>query len=95
MPVGDFLDALPGALFYAAHLSFFVIGLWAVRQLARAGIGYGAALWLYVAAQVVFISGLAGVLTLRFSVFIEQSLMVVMIIWVVVAVTALRREVAR
>ncbi len=38
---------------------------------------------------------LAGVLTLRMSVFIEQSLIVVMVVWITVRATAPRGEVAR
>jgi len=38
---------------------------------------------------------LAGVLTLRMSVFIEQSLIVVMVVWITVRATAPCGEVAR
>jgi hypothetical protein len=95
MPFGDFLDAFPGALFYAAHLSFLVIGLWAIRQLSRSGVVYASALGLYATAQAVFLMSLAGVLTLRMSVFIEQSLIVVMVVWITVRATAPRSEVVR
>jgi hypothetical protein len=94
MPFGEFLDSFPGALFYAAHLSFLVIGLWAIRQLSRSGVAYASALGLYVAAQAIFLMGLAGVFTLRMSVFVEQTLVVVIVLWITLSATALRRDVA-
>lgn len=95
MPVGGFLDSFPTALFVAAHLAFLVVGIWAVRQLSRSAVAYAPALALYVAAQLVFLAVFGGALTLKMGVLIEQTLVVVMVLWLTVRAAAIRGEGAR
>jgi hypothetical protein len=81
LPFGGFLDSLPPALFVAAHLMFLMVGGWlALRD--RTGAGGRSALWLYVGSQVVFLAFFGGLLTLKMSVLIEQTLMLLMLVLV-------------
>lgn len=95
MPVGGFLDSLPSALFVAAHLAFLVVGLWAIRRLSRSGIAYASALALYVAAQIIFLAVFGGALTLKMGVLIEQTLVVVMVIWLTIRAASIPAEAVR
>lgn len=95
MPVGGFLDTLPTALFVAAHLAFLVVGIWAIRQLSRSGAAYAPALALYAAAQIVFLAVFGGALTLKMGVLIEQTLVVVMVIWLTIRAASSRSEAVR
>lgn len=94
MPIGGFLDALPVALFVAAHLAFLAVGIWAIRRATTAGYAYAPALALYAVAQVVFLAVFGGVLTLKMGVLIEQTLVFALVIWVVLR-TAVSAEAAR
>ncbi|MBI4339127.1 MAG: hypothetical protein HY680_04145 [Chloroflexi bacterium] len=84
MPIGGFLDDLPKALFILAHLVFLVVGLWAIRRLTQAKQSYAAALWLYIASQVVFLGFFGGVITLKMAVLIEQTLLVILVVWIAI-----------
>lgn len=95
MPLGGFLDTLPSALFVAAHLAFLVVGIWAIRQLSRSGAAQAPALVLYAAAQVVFLAVFGGALTLKMGVLIEQTLVVVMVIWLTIRAASSRSEAVR
>lgn len=88
MPIGGFLDALPVALFVAAHLAFLVVGIWAIRRATTAGALYAPALALYAIAQVVFLAVFAGALTLKMGVLIEQTLVVALVVLVVLRTKA-------
>jgi hypothetical protein len=77
MPVGGFLDSFPSLLFVAAHVLFLAVGIWAWQKASAAGAGWAPMLWLYVLSQVVFLGFFGGVITMKMSVLIEQTLMVI------------------
>lgn len=81
MPIGGFLDSFPKALFIAAHMAFLVIGLWAIMRARNGKQAVAAPLWLYIASQPVFLLFFGGAITLKMAVLTEQTLMVVMVIW--------------
>jgi hypothetical protein len=83
MPIGDFLDAFPSALFIVAHLVFLGVGLWAVKKAMAANLAYAPAFWLYVASQIGFLVFFGGLFTLKLAVLIEQTLLVILVIWVI------------
>lgn len=82
MPIGGFLDSLPGALFIAAHVLFLAVGVWAFRRVRQGRREDAPALWLYVASQPVFLLFFGGLLTLKMAVLLEQTLVVVMVGWI-------------
>ncbi|MBI4216006.1 MAG: hypothetical protein HY687_01230 [Chloroflexi bacterium] len=82
MPIGGFLDSFPTALFIGAHIVFLLVGLWAFKQARDAKQGYAPALWLYIASQPVFIGFFAGIITLKMAVLTEQTLLVIMMVWI-------------
>ena len=83
MPIGTFLDSLPAMLFIAVHVVFLVVGLWAVKKAMAQKRRYAAAFWLYVVSQVVFLGFFGGVFTLKMGVLLEQTLMFIMVLWIV------------
>ena len=82
MPVGSFLESLPSILFIGAHLVFLLVGLWAVKKATDDKAKYASAFWLYVLSQVVFLAFFGGALTLKMAVLLEQTLIVIMVLWV-------------
>lgn len=83
MPFGGFLDLMPAWLFVFAHILFLAIGLWAAKTAMDKKLKYAKAFWLYSLVHVGFLSFfLFGALTFKMAVFIEQMLVVVMVIWI-------------
>ena len=83
MPIGNFLDSLPAMLFVAVHLVFLLAGLWAWKKATDNKLPFASAFWLYIATQVVFLSFFGGVITMKMAVLIEQTLMVIMVLYIV------------
>jgi len=82
MPVGAFLDSLPSFLFIAAHFMFLVVGAWLVKKTMEDQSHYAPALGLYVVSQIGFLGFFGGLLTLKMSVLLEQTLIFVAILWI-------------
>ena len=82
MVIGGFLDDFPKALFIVAHVVFLIIGLVAWKRVSDAKQPWAAALWLYIVSQPVFIGFFAGIITLKMAVLIEQTLVVIMVVWI-------------
>jgi hypothetical protein len=80
MPIGSFLDTFPTAVFVGAHVLFLIIGFWAMRSAAAAGLAYRSAFWLYIVSQLGFLAVFGGMLTLKMGVLLEQMLMVIFVI---------------
>ena len=95
MPFGTFLDGFPSAIFIAAHVAFLVVGAWALRAASQRNLPFAPAISLYVASQVVFLASFAGILALRMSILIEQTLMFVLVIWVTQSAGSARELVSR
>ena len=83
MPMGSFLDSLPSLLFVGAHVVFLLVGLWAVKKATADKAKYASAFWLYVLSQIVFLGFFGGVFTMKMGVLLEQTLMVLMVLWIV------------
>ena len=82
MPIGAFLDQFPSMMFIAAHLAFLAVGIWAAKRASDNKSSYAGAFWLYVASQVIFLGFFGSILTMKMAVLIEQSLIVVMVLWI-------------
>ena len=80
MVIGGFLDALPSALFIAAHVMFLGLGIWAATRRAPALATRTTLFWLYAISQIGFLGFFAGVLTLKMAVLIEQMLVAVIVV---------------
>ena len=83
MPIGGFLDSLPTMLYVAAHVIFLAVGLWVIKKAKENKMKFSSAFWLYIASQVVFLAYFGGVLTMKMAVLIDQTLMVIMVLWIV------------
>lgn len=83
MPIGGFLDSLPTMLYVAAHIIFLAVGLWAIKKAKDNKMKFSSAFWLYVASQVVFLAFFGGVLTMKMAVLLDQTLTVIMVLWIV------------
>lgn len=83
MPIGDVLDSLPTMLYVAVHVLFLAVGLWAWKKASDSKQAFAPAFWLYIASQVVFLSFFGGMITMKMAVLLEQTLIVVMIIYIV------------
>lgn len=83
MPIGGFLDSLPTMLFVAAHVAFLAAGIWAWKKATDNKQAFASGFWLYVASQVVFLGFFGGVLTMKMAVLLDQTLMVIMVIYIV------------
>lgn len=81
-PIGGFLDSLPSALYIACHVIFLVVGLWAYRKAGAAKQLYAGAFLLYVLSQVIFLTMFGGFITMKMAVLLEQTLMVIAVIWI-------------
>ncbi len=81
--LGGFLDTMPAWLFILAHILFLAIGLWAAKTAMDKKLKFAKAFWLYALVHVGFLSFfLVGALTFKMAVFIEQMLLVVMVVWI-------------
>ncbi len=69
-----------------------LVGLWAVRRAGKGSSKLAAPLWLYVASQPLFLLFWADVLTLKMTAVAEQTLIVVMIIWLAVGASRVGSE---
>ena len=83
MPIGEFLDSLPTMLYVAAHVIFFAVGVWAWKKATDNKLAFASAFWLYVASQVVFLAFFGGVITMKMAVLVEQTLIVIMVLYIV------------
>ena len=83
MPIGSFLDSLPTMLYVAAHIVFLLVGLWAWKKATDSKLPFASAFWLYIASQVVFLTFFGGIITLKMAVLLEQTLIVIMVIYIV------------
>lgn len=83
MPIGSFLDTLPSMLYVAVHVVFLGVGLWAWKKASDSKQAFAPAFWLYIASQVVFLCFFGGMITIKMAVLLEQTLMVVMVIYIV------------
>ncbi len=90
MPVGVFLDSLPSFLFIAAHLMFLGAGVLLRKKAGEDQSRYALALGLYVLSQIGFLGFFGGLLTLKMSVLLEQTLVFVAILSVVTRQEATR-----
>jgi hypothetical protein len=82
MPIGQFLDSFPAALFIAAHVAFIGVGLYCIKQIKALQPGLTLALWLYPISQIGFLVFFAGASTLKLAVLVEQMLMVALVVLV-------------
>ena len=83
MPIGSFLDSLPTMLYVAAHIVFLLVGLWAWKKATDNKLPFASAFWLYIASQVVFLTFFGGIITVKMAVLLEQTLIVIMVIYIV------------
>lgn len=83
MPFGTFLDTFPPALFIMVHIALLCFGVWVAMKAASIGLRYAQAFWLYPVVHIGFLAYLTGFFTMRMSVFLEQVLMFVMILWII------------
>ena len=81
MPFGVFLEDFPAVLFVATHVLMVGIGVWAIVRTRGQSPVVASALWLYVASQPVFFAFWAGLITLKMTAVTEQTLIMVMVIW--------------
>jgi len=80
---GGFLDSMPSWLFIFAHLVFLGVGLWAVKTAMDKKVKYAKAFWLYPLVHLGFLSFfLLGAITFKMAVFVEQMLVVIMVVWI-------------
>ena len=84
MPLGGFLDTMPAGLFIAAHVLFLIVGLWAAKKAMDNKLQYAAAFWLYALTQLIFLAFFGKWFTLKMAVLLEQTLLVIMVIWITV-----------
>lgn len=77
MPMGGFLDALPAGLFVVIHIILLAVGVWAAIKARRI-------FWLYAVSQIVFLTFFGGLFTMKMAVLLEQTLLVIMVIWITV-----------
>ncbi len=83
MPIGSFLDSLPSILFIGAHILFLFVGVWAVKKATDNKSKFASAFWLYVVSQIVFLGFFGDILTMKMAVLLEQTLMVIMVLYIV------------
>ena len=82
MPIGGFLEQFPSIMFVVAHVAFLLVGLWAVKKATDDKASYAWAFWLYVGSQIFFLCFFGGILTMKMAVLLEQTLIVIMVLWV-------------
>ena len=82
MPVGQFLDSFPAALFIAAHVGFIGVGIYCIKKVKNLAPAYTLALWLYPISQIGFLVFFAGASTLKLAVLVEQMLVLALVVLV-------------
>ena len=82
MPIGGFLEQFPSVMFVGAHLVFLLVGLWALKRATGDKMSYAWAFGLYAVSQVIFLGFFGGILTMKMAVLLEQTLIVVMVLWI-------------
>ncbi len=87
-PIGGFLDSFPSGVYIACHIIFLVVGFWALRKLSGAKVVYAPALWLYILTQIIFLVMFGGFITMKMAVLLEQTCIVIMVIWIAMKVKA-------
>ena len=88
MPIGQFLDSFPAALFIAAHVAFLGIGLYCIKKINEPAPGLTLAMWFYPISESGFLVFFAGASTLKLAVLVEQMLMVALVVLVARKVVA-------
>lgn len=83
MPIGGFLDSVPSMMYVGTHVIFLLVGLWAFKKASDKKSKFAPAFWLYIASQIVFLGFFGGIITMKMGVLIEQTLMVIMVLWIV------------
>ncbi len=83
MPFGTFLDTFPPSLFIIVHIILLLFGVWVAMKAKKMNLPYAQAFWLYPVVHLGFLAYLMGISTIRMSVFLEQVLMFVMILWII------------
>ena len=83
MPIGIFLDSFPASLFITVHVLFLLVGLWAAKKAKDMNLPYAQAIWLYPIVHIGFLAYFGGFFTFKMAVFVEQLLMITMVIWIV------------
>jgi uncharacterized membrane protein YhhN len=76
---GGFLDDLPKALYVVAHMAFFGVGIGLWAHAKTTALPHPGALLLYVVSQVIFFAFFANWITLKMTVLLEQTLMLIMV----------------
>jgi uncharacterized membrane protein len=92
MPIGGYLDTLPAFLFVAVHLVLLVVGVWAIWRANADGMTYAWAFGLYAVSQIVFLGFFGGVITIKLAVLLEQILIVILVIWIAMSPSMMRRS---
>ena len=87
MPIGGFLDSFPSMLFVGAHAMFLLAGVWAWKKAAGAGKKFAPAFWLYVVSQLIFLAFFGGAFTMKMAVLLEQTLIVITMLWIAMQVS--------
>ena len=80
MPIGNFLDSLPSALYIAAHILFIIAGFWAMKKSKENNQKFASLFWLYIITQMFFLGFFGGIITMKMAVLLEQTLMVIMVL---------------
>ncbi|MSQ22528.1 MAG: hypothetical protein EXR53_04375 [Dehalococcoidia bacterium] len=83
LPVGKFLDDLPKAVYVVTHVLFLGIGVWLWARARGNDLPYSEALLLYSISQIVFFGYFANLITMKMAVLAEQTLMIVMVLWII------------
>jgi low temperature requirement protein LtrA len=73
----------PTMLYVAAHVIFLFVGLWAWKRAAAKKLPFASGFWLYIASQLVLLSFFGGMIKMKMAVLLEQTLMVIMVIYIV------------
>ena len=83
MAIGVLLDTFPVMVFVIVHAILLLIAFWAIKKASDKRAKYAKAFWLYVLVHVGFLAVFSGFLTLKMGVFIEQILILIMVLWIV------------
>ena len=91
MPFGEFLNNFPSGLFIAVHILLFFFGVWITMKASRIQLPYAQAFWLYPVVHLGFLAYLTGIFDIKMSVFLEQILMFVMMLWIITKAQGVKR----
>jgi hypothetical protein len=86
-PAGRFLDDLPNGLYLVAHIAFLGASVGLLARANDYALPYSGAFVLYVLSQVGFLTYFAKLITMKTAVLLEQSLIFVMLVWIVLKAT--------